>query len=806
MPPSLMTGCKTLSRVAILLLGTILLVSAAMAAATPIPVTLSSATSQTVGGPFTVCARFGDVVDGLTTSSIQVTNGTAANLRKAPNHAIACGYVYSAALRGDGTLTGWGRNYFNLCNVPSGGGFSSIFTNNGTFGFALRLDGSLVPWGTNTNGVFTLPATQDFLELGLGDHHVIGLRADGSLDAWGDNWYLPSGNNFKAVAAGYNTSFALRTDGSLVAWGDNSLGLLNVPSGNDFVAVTASMSGHFAVALRANGSLVFWGEGDSIHSVPAGNDFVAISAGCYHCLALRANGSLAAWGDITSGQCDLTSPDLAGKQFVAIAAGGCHNLALRTDGVLVAWGDSTPGGDPCAVPNGLSVRSPGYGNYCFFDVIPAGLGEVSVFIPEGSSHDLASKPTAASNLLTRTNVGQGTLRVTIDPPAAVAAGAQWRLVGTTTWLSSGTSEITLISGDYPVAVEFKSLAGRATPEPVTVTIRNQHTTDLHVFQNGLPVIASLAISPAAPTRLDTIKASCSAIDPEGGTITDQEYQWLRGNVLMATGPTLPTGITAKGQVWTLHARACDELGDWCNWAPFSFTIANTPPTQPIVKILPATPTPADDLIVDVQEYSVDPDGDAVGYDFVWYVSRDGGTSWIHKAELDGSSQVSHLYIHDGDLWRVDYTPYEKAASKPNAKPATGPLAATKVIGKPGQDQVYVGVNHPPALSFKTVTGAKWPNGRTTFSASWNWSDTDGDACTVQLYWTDRGAWGLHTLAGPVAAKADGASGAVTLPGAFPVYLFAVITDAKGAATQVTSSAVTITKGNAADPAWLGRVR
>lgn len=804
--PLLVTFWKSRDRTAALLLGAILLASAAAATTTPIPVTLSSPSGQKVGAPFTVCARFGDVVNGLTTSSIQVTNGTVANFWIGSRHTFGGGGGYSAALRGDGTLTSWGNNDFNQCNVPAGGGFCSIFTG-GTFGFAMRPGGSLVPWGSNISGVFTLPAAQDFLELGLGSDHVIGLRSDGSLAAWGSNLLgqcnVPSEKNFKAVAAASYTSFALRTDGSIAAWGENSLGLLKVPSGNDFVAITASKSGQFAVALRANGSLVFWGNGDSIHSVPAGNDFVAISAGSYHCIALRADGSLAAWGDITAGQCDLTSPDIVGKQFVAIAAGGAHNLALRTDGVLVAWGERWQG-DPCAVPNGLAVQSPACVNYCFFDVIPAGLGELSVFIPEGKAHDLSSNPTAASNVLSRTNVGLGTLRVTIDPPAAAAAGAQWRRVGSATWGASGSSETGIISGSY--AVELKPLSGRATPPPTTATITTNQITDLHVFQNGLPVISNLAITPAAPTTLDPIHASCTVTDPEGHAITGLLYQWYQGGVLKASGPTLPAGATAKGQVWTLQARAQDELGDWGAWSSINFTIANAPPTQPIVKILPATPTPADDLIVDVQDYSVDPDGDAVGYDFAWYVSRDGGTSWTHKAELDGSSQVSHLYIHDGDLWRVDYTPYEKSASKPGAKPATGSLAATKVIGKPGQDQVYIGPNHQPALSFKTVTGTKWPNGRTTFGAAWSWSDADKDACTVQLYWTDRGAYGLHPLAGPVAAGVGGASGVVTLPGSFPVYLFAVITDAKGAATQATSAVVPIVKGNAADPAWLGRAR
>ena len=57
--------------------------------------------------------------------------------------------------------------------------------------------------------------------------------------------------------------------------------------------------------------------------VPAGNDFVAIAENHHHSLALRADGSLVGWGDNSQGQTNVST-----GTFVAIAAGWGHSLAI----------------------------------------------------------------------------------------------------------------------------------------------------------------------------------------------------------------------------------------------------------------------------------------------------------------------------------------------------------------------------------------------------------------------------------------------------------------------------------------------
>ena len=58
-------------------------------------------------------------------------------------------------------------------------------------------------------------------------------------------------------------------------------------------------------------------------------------------------------------------------------------------------------------------------------------------------------------------VSSGSLAVTITPPEAVTAGAQWRRAGTTTWRDSGATEPGVPYGHY--ALELKPLTGWARP-------------------------------------------------------------------------------------------------------------------------------------------------------------------------------------------------------------------------------------------------------------------------------------------------------------------------------------------------------
>ena len=72
----------------------------------------------------------------------------------------------------------------------------------------------------------------------------------------------------------------------------------------------------------------------------------------------------------------------------------------------------------------------------------------------------------------------GSLKVSISPPLAVIAGAQWRRKGATTWLSSGTTEEQVIVGT--VMVEFKEIGGWQRPNDISATITADTLTTRNV--------------------------------------------------------------------------------------------------------------------------------------------------------------------------------------------------------------------------------------------------------------------------------------------------------------------------------------
>jgi alpha-tubulin suppressor-like RCC1 family protein len=222
--------------------------------------------------------------------------------------------------------------------------------------------------------------------------------------AWGrydyDMLEVPAGNDYVAIACGYFFSLALKSDGSLVAWGANWSGECDVPLGNDFVAISAG-SGH-CLALRSDGTVAAWGSNNSGQcNIPAGNNYIAVTAGGYHSIALTSDGTVYARGSNINGQCNVPP----GNLYVDIASGSNFVIALKTNGSLVAWGDNSDGqcnkpagNDFTAIASGnlhsLALKSDGSilawgANWSGQCNVPA--GNEYTAIAAGGSHSLALK-------------------------------------------------------------------------------------------------------------------------------------------------------------------------------------------------------------------------------------------------------------------------------------------------------------------------------------------------------------------------------------------------------------------------------
>lgn len=215
---------------------------------------------------------------------------------------------------------------------------------------ALRSDGRVVAWGSNNAGQTNVPTTlttvqsldspQRVIALAAGANHSLALMANGSVYAWGDNTYgqgtIPVGlTDVVQVVAGARHSVALRKNGTLVGWGDNTFGQTNVPQLLG-VAKLASAGWH-TVGLLFNNKIVAWGRNDKGQtSLPLTTTAVDIAASNGNTVVLLNNGTVQVFGDTAFNQTDVPI-----DVYQRIGAGNYHFLALSNSGQVQSWGLNT---------------------------------------------------------------------------------------------------------------------------------------------------------------------------------------------------------------------------------------------------------------------------------------------------------------------------------------------------------------------------------------------------------------------------------------------------------------------------------
>ncbi|MFD0730793.1 RCC1 domain-containing protein [Planotetraspora mira] len=322
---------------------------------------------------------------------------------------VAAGDAHSLALRSDGIVWAWGRNW----NGEVGGG----------------------PSGPVLEPARVYGLT-DIVQVAAGEYYSLALRSDGTVWAWGYNTYGQLGDGSDTdrygpvkvagltgvtqIAAGDFHSLALRSDGTVWAWGFNGLGGLGDGSGADRHA-PVKVAGLTGVTR--------------------------IAAGDYHSLALRSDGTMRAWGFNSDGQLgDGTTTDryapvkVAGLTGVTrIAAGDYHNLALRSDGTVMAWGNNASGqlGDgtvtqrrkPITVPGVTNIAQVSAGNEDSFALRSTGTVMAWGLNENGKLGDSTTtqrhKPITVPGVSSVTQVSAGAIHTLakVGPPVVTAKAA-----------------------------------------------------------------------------------------------------------------------------------------------------------------------------------------------------------------------------------------------------------------------------------------------------------------------------------------------------------------------------------------------
>lgn len=188
--------------------------------------------------------------------------------------------------------------------------------------------------------------------ISAGYNHTIGLKADGTVLAVGDNWGNQCGvnswHNIAAVSAGNGHTVGLKSDGTVVAVGETWKGACNVGSWRDIVAVSAG--GFHTVGLKADGTVLATGRnltyGNSYEDTYCGQcdisdwrNIWAIAAGDTHTVGLKTDGTVVAVGSNEYGQCNISG----WRDIVAISAKYNHTVGLKSGGTVVAIGSNLCG-------------------------------------------------------------------------------------------------------------------------------------------------------------------------------------------------------------------------------------------------------------------------------------------------------------------------------------------------------------------------------------------------------------------------------------------------------------------------------
>ena len=256
------------------------------------------------------------------------------------------GEKYSVALKGDGTVWTWGYN-----NYGQLGNNSTVTTE--------------IP--TQVKGYNAEGFLNDIQMIASGKNHVLALKEDGTVWAWGYNNYGQLGDNTQItrytpvqvlsedgteylkdiiyIAAGNNYSVAINKNGEVWSWGQNDYGQLGDGS---------NISKYTPVRAKANLT-----------------NIIKVSCGNRHTVALKADGSVYTWGDNTYGQ---LSDNTKGKKLIpvkvletsntyvsdAISISATDNSTniLKGDGTVIAVGLGTSGqlGDNTNVNKTLPVQ------------------------------------------------------------------------------------------------------------------------------------------------------------------------------------------------------------------------------------------------------------------------------------------------------------------------------------------------------------------------------------------------------------------------------------------------------------------
>ena len=175
--------------------------------------------------------------------------------------------------------------------------------------------------------------------LACGDNHCVGVCANGTVLAYGDNDFgecdVQDWSDIIAVASTNTHTVGLKSDGTVVATGSNNDGQCDVNNWRGVVFITCSRDQ--TVGLRSDGTVVATGDNCCGQcDVTSWRDIIAITCSNDHTVGLRSDGTVLATGLKDENRCNVD----AWRDIVAISCTGNHTVGLRSDGTVLATSET----------------------------------------------------------------------------------------------------------------------------------------------------------------------------------------------------------------------------------------------------------------------------------------------------------------------------------------------------------------------------------------------------------------------------------------------------------------------------------
>lgn len=236
-----------------------------------------------------------------------------------------------------------------------------------------------------------------------------------------------------------------------------------------------------------------------------------------------------------------------------------------------------------------------------------------------------------------------------------------------------------------------------------------------VIGNTAPV-ASVVITPEAPTTVDRLRAIPSGTDVDGDAF-GYEILWLvNGSNSGLTGPDVPAERTTAGESWSVVVTPY-QAGEMGVEASATARIRNSSPVVTALDIQPRRPGTNDSLTAEFEAEDADP-GDTLVPRFSWTVDGiEVGTTAELASSLFVRGQEVGLSVAMNDGTVTGPARYADAVTIENTAPSITQVAIVPVA--PG----------PTDVAHCVPTG---------------WDDADGDAAAYEFAWTLAGAIGPTT--------------------------------------------------------------